>query len=329
MTTMNRQPKFPALSVYLAEKIPLNDLSPQQIAKNSIFITARYRTGSTYLYSLFSSLANTATFYEPLNYHLVDNLDRDDLETQQDKLQFAHTLKGDYLADYQSLDRKKLMRYFRREFNLTNIVMSATEQSDELKEYIHFLLSTYPQKSKVLQFNRIDFRLPWFKVNFPQAFIVNLRRNPRDIYASFVGMFLRKVSGQPQINLEDGVETMIDYVGLNEELDALSTVFSLPCLTDNLNSYQKVYLLNQLSNRWADSFADLVVEYESLIKDPMAVITEIVSYLPTWELSFDREFIEAKQNRINVWKEYHSDSWFKNNEIVCNESLDRIFSKYS
>ncbi|MDY6937933.1 MAG: sulfotransferase [Cyanobacteriota bacterium] len=324
---MNRQPNFSTLSAYLAEKIPLKDLSPQQAVKNSIFITARYRTGSTYLYSLFSSLANTATFYEPLNYHLVDNLDKDEQQTQQDKSQFAHTLKEGYLADYQSLDRNNLIKYFRREFNLTNIVMSATEQNDELKEYIHFLLSTYPQKLKVLQFNRIDFRLPWFKINFPQTFIVNLRRNPRDIYASFVGMFLRKTSEKPQVNLEEGVETMIDYVGLNEELDALSTVFALQSITDRLNSYQKVYLLNQLSNRWADSFADLVVEYESLIEDPMAAIDEILSYLPTWELSFDREFIEAKKNRINVWQEYHADSWFKNNEIVCNELIEQLFSK--
>ena len=324
---MNRPANFPELSAYLVENIPLKDLSPQETLKSSIFITARYRTGSTYLYSLFSSLANTATFYEPLNYHLIDNLDKDDRQTQQDKLQFAHTLKGGYLADYQFLDRKKLIKYFRREFNLTHIVMSATEQSDELKDYIHFLLSTYPQKLKFLQFNRIDFRLPWFKFNFPQALIVNLRRNPRDIYASFVGMFLRKNPGKPQVNLENGVETTIDDVGLNEELDALSRVFALQSLTENLNSYQKIYLLNQLSNRWADLFADLVVEYESLIKDPIAVITEIMSYLPTWKPNFDREFIEAKKNRINVWQEYHPNSWFKNNEIVCDELIEQLFSK--
>jgi hypothetical protein len=36
----------------------------------------------------------------------------------------------------------------------------------------------------VLQFNRIDFRLPWFRHHFPAATILHLARHPRDQWCS-------------------------------------------------------------------------------------------------------------------------------------------------
>jgi hypothetical protein len=154
--------------------------------------------------------------------------------------------------------------------------------------------------------------------------IVNLRRNPRDIYASFVGLYLRSDNGS-QTNLNDGVEKVIDFVGLNEELNALSEVSVPQFSIHELNSYEKIYLLNQLSHQWADYFADIVIEYESLIQDPARELSRIVSEIPNFELKFSSEMPKPRKDRINVWQEYHPDIWFQECEAKCNSLLKKCF----
>lgn len=319
--------KLKGLSAYLQEKEHIvaladTDRDKQKPVKNSIFITSRYRTGSTYLYSLFSSLINTVAFYEPLNYHLVDWLEKDDLEHQKTQVWLSHNLKDGYFYEYKYLERETLTTYFRPEFGIDRMVLSATEQHPELKDYLNFLLSTYPQRLKVLQFNRIDFRLAWIKANFPKALIVNLRRNPRDIYASFVGLYLRS-DNSSQTNLNDGVEKVLDFIGLNEELSALSEVSVPQFSVYELNSYEKIYLLNQLSHLWADRFADLVIHYEALIQDPAGELSRIVTQIPNFELKFSEDMPKPKKDRINVWQEYHSELWFQECEAQCNRLLEK------
>ncbi|MTJ15175.1 sulfotransferase [Anabaena sp. UHCC 0187] len=321
--------KLKGLSAYLQEKKHIPALANidgdrEKIVKDCIFITARYRTGSTYLYSLFSSLANTIAFYEPLNYHVLDWLEKDDLEHQKTQLWLSHNLQDGYFYEYKSLEREVLTKYFKRKFGIERMVLSATEDHSELKDYLNFLLSTYPQKLKVLQFNRIDFRLAWIKANFPGALIVNLRRNPRDIYASFVGLYLRSGNGD-RTNLNDGIEKVIDFVGLNEELNALSEVSVPQFSLHDLNSYEKIYLLNQLSHQWSDQFADLVLEYEALIQDPVGELSKIISHIPKFELKFSGEMPKPRKDRINVWQEYHPEIWFQECEVKCNSLLEKHF----
>lgn len=323
----SKEMKLKGLSAYLQEKkhiaAPANtDENTLKLAKDSIFITARYRTGSTYLYSLFSSLTNSIAFYEPLNYHLLDWLEKDNLEHQKTQFWLSHNLQDGYFFEYKSLKRETLTTYFKPEFGIHRMVLSATEHYPELKDYLNFLLSTYPQRFKVLQFNRINFRLAWIKANFPGALIVNLRRNPRDIYASFVGLYLRSDNGN-QTNLNDGVEKVIDFVGLNEELNALSEVSDPQFSVHELNSYEKIYLLNQLSHQWANCFADLVLEYEALIQDPVGELSRIVSQIPNFELTFSGEILKPRTDRINVWQEYHSELWFQECEAKCNSLLKK------
>ena len=73
------------------------------------------------------------------------------------------------------------------------VIQICTRNFNQLKNYMQFLLSSQVglNKLKVLQFNRIDFRLSWFKFNFPNALIINLRRKSRDVYASYIGVYER------------------------------------------------------------------------------------------------------------------------------------------
>jgi hypothetical protein len=141
--------KLKGLSAYLPEKkhvlalaLANTDGHRQNRVKNSIFIKARYRTGSTYLYSLLSSLTNAIAFYEPLNYHLLDWLEKDDLEHQKTQAWLSHNLQDGYFSEYKSLKRETLITYFNANFGIHRMVLSATEQYPELKDYLNFLLSS-------------------------------------------------------------------------------------------------------------------------------------------------------------------------------------------
>lgn len=310
------------LSSYLEEKMQLNDLKNQNLPKDSIFITARYRTGSTYLYSLFSSLANVAAFYEPLHNQIIDWLNKHDIESEEVKYNASHTFLGNYFSEYKAIDQKLFIRYYRREFGITNIVMSSMDEYDELKDYIAFILSSHPQKLKVLQFNRINFRLPWIKAHFPNALIVNLRRNPRDIYSSYLKLHLKFY--EKEDNSDDDLGETVEGMGLNRELKALTEVSNPIFSIDDLNNYEKIYMLNQLSNKWADQFADLVIEYELLVQDPVGELSKIVSNIPNFELNFESELIEPRKDRVNVWQQYYPESWFKECEAKCDNLIEQI-----
>ena len=314
--------KFSYVNICLREDKYFVHFCKNHQAKNSILITARYRTGSTYLYTLLSSLVDVAAFYEPLNEEVINWLGKDEQSTEENQAVFAHTLRDNYFGEYKSLNREKLKQSHSREFGTNKMVMSRNDYYYKLKNYISFLLSSFPNKLNVLQFNRIDFRLAWFKVNFPQALIVNLRRNPRDTYVSYIETHLRadrKTSFDPNHDL-GGMFCLDFYIKLLG-----STSIPQFCIYE-LNNYEKIYLVNQLSNLWADKFADVIVSYESLVNNPEDVLSEIVANIPNYEFKLVEKIVEPKKNRINVWSKYHPNSWFEKCEEKCDVLLEQILT---
>ena len=47
-----------------------------------------------------------------------------------------------------------------------------------MKQYVQLLIEKASARP-VLQFNRVDFRLPWFRHHFPHATIVHFYRHPK------------------------------------------------------------------------------------------------------------------------------------------------------
>jgi len=312
---------------FITDKNKIQNLDDTE--KACIFITARYRTGSSYLYSLFSSLKNTVAFLEPLHPNLLDIIDKDKNWHETHKLIASHTFKSKYFNEYKSLDVSCLSSLYKDYFSYRKILASASDGYDELKDYLGFILASVPEKLKVLQFNRVDYRLGWLKFNFPQALIVNLRRNPRDIYASYVNSHLkRKGIGVQQKKIEFNPDDNIGYLyHLDEYINVLDRYSIIPINSiEKLNDYEKVYLLNKLSNLWADNFADLVIEYENLIDNPVSILRMIVSQIKGFKLNFATEIIEARKDRVNVWQNYHAEAWFQACESKCDRILEQRLS---
>jgi hypothetical protein len=78
-----------------------------------------------------------------------------------------------------SPDRK----YYREDWVDHELFMDHSSLNYEMFRFIQLLVERAPGRA-VLQFNRVDFRLPWLRYNFPEATIVHLYRHPRDQWCS-------------------------------------------------------------------------------------------------------------------------------------------------
>ncbi|MDT9312582.1 MULTISPECIES: tetratricopeptide repeat protein [Limnospira] len=306
---------------YLQEAKSLK-YNSQDIPKNCVFITARFRTGSSYLYSLLDCLDNADVFYEPLNEDLLNWLPKNEEDSCKNKQLYNHTFGGKYFSEYQSLNlNQDLEKLHSITFSGIKLVMSSKDEFHQMKSYLNFIIDNPSKNYKVLQFNRIDFRLGWVKFHFPNAVIVNLRRNNRDIYASYIEMYKKN----NQTNNYNPYENKIGYLfNLNSYINMFNDFCNYKLENIKINDYEKLYLINRLSNIWSDNFADLVIEYESLVQEPVTAITKIASMIPGLTLKLKKEIIPPYQNRINVWEMYHSESWFLECEQKCEEIIKNI-----
>ncbi len=311
----NNQP-FERLQVYLQEEV--KNLNREETEKDCIFITGRYRTGTTFLYSLFSYLENTAVFYEPLHPDLLEYLDQSQNLSEQLKALNSHTFKGQYFEEYKVLNRDILFSLHQKEFGSRKLIMSTVDSYYDLKNYLFFLIRSLPDLPlKILQFNRVDFRLGWLKKNFPNALIVNLRRNPRDIYASYRSVNTRNMG-------ENNEKEIGGLFYLDQYINLLGKLSSPQICVQQMNTYEKIYFLNQLSNLWSDYLADVILDYEELVEDPVGITSRIASqvkgFTPKWK---NDEIVAAKKDRV-VWQEYHESSWFLNCESKCDNLINQL-----
>src|SRR6266436_6457525 len=145
----------------LAES-PYPDLAIGSVSENdgegTVFITGRFRSGSTLLWNVFRHTPGCTAYYEPLNERRWFDPQRRGAHTDK-----THRQVENYWREYDGLE--KLAAEFREDWNCRNLYMDGSAWDENLKRYIQILL--YEAKGRaVLQFNRVDFRLPWLRAHF-------------------------------------------------------------------------------------------------------------------------------------------------------------------
>ena len=282
----------------------------KKTASAPIFITARFRSGSSFFWQLFRSIETLVAYYEPLNEncwfmggdHVTDP---------------SHIGIKNYDAEYKGLEY--LARVYQHDWPFRNLHMTGWDHDRNLYTYIHELIAETDRRA-VLQFNRMDFRLHWLRSNFPQGKIVHLFRHPREQWMS-----IQKDGGPVSTSYRYRSGDRLDLFYLINWADDLKTVF--PFLEPSgQHPYAIHYYIWYLSFLYGRYYADLSIRYERLVGELETLLPDLMAVL---DVSMDAAMME-KLVRLNTgkttytWPGFADIDWFENIEARCEETVKRF-----
>lgn len=271
-----------------------------------IFITARFRTGSTLLWNLFRNVSLFRAYYEPLHPGLLAHLEH---------TQAGHDGVDSYWDEYWPMV-SWLQKAHRENFGTGRLLLEADDEYPELEQYIRGLIQQSGDRIPVLQFNRVDFRLPWLRRKFPEARLLHLRRNPRDVWISMMRSLPPEEWDEPRMH--DCYDQLLWSLALAADLPFLSS--------NNIrSSYEQHYYLWRLSGLMGERQADRTLDFDvELQSDPEVAIDELAMFVP--EIAPHREQLRAmiKKKQPGMWRKFRTEEWFAEIEHSCEEQLGRL-----
>lgn len=280
-----------------------------------VFITARFRSGSTFLWQLFKNIDGIVCNYEPLNEAAWMLQDRNNATVDN-----THIGVDDYRTEYEGME--DLAQYFDKGWAFHNLYMDETHHAPNLEHYLAELIARAKGRA-VLQFNRVDFRLPWLRAHFPQAKILHLYRHPREQWMSIVdkGEHLA-----PNDRIEPGRITSVDGFYTLEWARDLRTVF--PFLEpDGKHPYELHYFLWRLSYSFGQAYSDISICYEDLIADFDSVARTMFEAVGVRHADMAR-LAQLNHGKPKIrWPEYAEAAWFNEMEAKCDHELQTFFSR--
>ena len=270
-----------------------------------IFISGRFRSGTTVLWNIFNNLPQYKAWYEPLHTNLISQI-------QYVKPKEDHIGVDDYWKNYRNL--KNLKKLHKHQFGQNRLIMEKHECWPELKEYINFLIQNSDDKIQVLQFNRMDLRLSWLKNNFPNSLIINIQRQP---YPQWISS-RKHIKDESMINnesYEDAYDLMQWAIDLSEKFPMLQK-------SDHRNGYFRHYFIWKLSQSVADNHSDLKLRLEDDFFDGSDGIKKLAKLL-NWE----SEDIQIAENLIHKPESVHAKTETPDCFVEIERKVDKIFKK--
>lgn len=279
-----------------------------------IFITARFRSGSTFLWQVFKNIDGVTCYYEPLNEARWFLLDQTTAPLDQ-----THIGVDDYRVEYE--DMEDLAQWFETDWAYQRLYMDETDHDPKLERYITELISRANGRA-VLQFNRVDFRLPWLRAHFPEARILHLYRHPREQWMSILGK-------GAQIGLDFTIESSLDAGGDGfytlEWARDLRHVF--PFLEpEGRHPYELHYLLWRLSYSFGRAYSHKSVCYEDMIVDFENVFRDTCEELGLSGVDVVSLAALNHGKQALRWPQYADDAWYKKLEQKCDRELEIFFA---
>jgi hypothetical protein len=285
-------------------------------SSSPIFITARFRTGSTLLWNLFRHVDGCTSYYEPLNERRWF-----DPATRGDRLDPSHLGATEYWAEYDRLTH--LGRYWDDRWIDRDLFMDRHVHDPALGAYIQGLIDAAP-KCAVLQFNRVDFRLPWLRQQFPAARLVHLYRHPRDQWCSS----LVDPNAVPRtITVREFAS--VDRIYLLRWTTDLSYVFPFLNPAEAEHPYDLFYMIWKLSYAFGRTYADVSVGFENLVQSPAAEIARIMAAcaIHDYDAKALTELIAPQP--IGKWTKWASQDWFAAREAKADAVMSAFFAEPS
>ncbi len=304
-------PRYVPLPPRFARGEVVEEMVPAE--KAPIFVTARFRSGSTFLWQLFRNTPGLTAYYEPLNEN------RWFVAAGRHVVDATHKGVADYRREYAGMD--DLDGIFKTEWTYRQLYMDQRSHDESLHRYIAELIRRSPGRP-VLQFNRVDFRLPWLRAQFPAARIVHLYRDPREQWMSVVMKMDAPIPpkmGLPLSAFNDPFYTL-------EWARDLRHVFPFLEPAEASHPYELHYYLWRLSYLFGKQWADCSLSYEDLIGDVEGQLGALYRVLGVEDAHVPELAALNKGVIEQRWQSYASAEWFFSIERHCERVLTAFFS---
>jgi hypothetical protein len=272
-----------------------------------IFITGRFRSGSTLLWNLFRHLDGCTSYYEPLNERRWF-----DPSARGARVDATHRKVEEYWREYDGLG--ELGHYYQATWNDRHLLMGPDFWEPNLRRYVGLMIERAPGRP-VLQFNRIDFRLPWFRRHFPAARLVHLCRHPRDQWCS-------SLVDPKRFPADADPAGFARHDGFYLLSWARDLRYQFPFLDEReAHPYQLFYYLWKLSYLFGRRYAHHSVCFEQLVEDPGGGLRSLFAAVGVEGYDLERLKGLIVKPALGKWREYAGDDWFRRHEETCEEVL--------
>ncbi len=281
-----------------------------------LFITARFRTGSTLLWNLFRHVEGHTAYYEPFNERRW--FDRSHRGSHTDA---SHLNVTDYWREYNGLDGLNVL--YDEEWVWKHLYMEPAFWNPAMRRFIEILVERAPGRA-VLQFNHVDFRLPWLRGSFPEARIVHLYRHPRDQWVS-------SLFGS-RFPLDGDIASFEACDRFYLRSWARDLKYRFPFLDERgvSHPYALFYYIWKLSYLFGVRYSDYSLAFEDLAADPKAELRRLLDAVGgATPVNVTELASLVAPPEIGRWRHYADDAWFRRHEILCEEVLNRFFASTS
>ena len=188
--------------------------------------------------------------------------------------------------------------------------MDSTSWNPQLRAYIQGLIDAAPGRA-VLQFNRVDFRLPWLRTHFPNARFIHMYRHPRDQWCSS----LVNISSFPRDATIAEFEPHDHFYLLSWARDLSYQFPFLDPRTVN-HAYELFFWIWTLSYWAGRQYCDDSFAFEALCESPLQELTRLMQVAGVKE--YDAEHLKTLiVPQKPKWKHYADHDWFAEREARC------------
>jgi Sulfotransferase family len=306
-------PRVPSESLAaLYPELPLEPKSHDQPrAGRPIFITGRFRSGSTLLWNLFRHASGVTAYYEPFNERRWF-----DPSSRGERIDRTHRGVTDYWREYDGLT--ELAGLYDERWIDTDLFMDAHAWNPRMERFVRILIARARGRA-VLQFNTIDFRLQWFRAVFPEAVFVHIYRHPRDQWCS-------SLLDPPSFPKSGAMSQFSPFDAFYLRRWAHDLRYHFPFLDQTLprHPYELFYYLWKLSYLYGRSFCDHSVGFERLVTSPEVELPALFQACELQDVNFSELLAIIESPQLGKWKDYADDVWFREIEARCETTMDRF-----
>ena len=281
-----------------------------------VFVTGRFRSGSTLIWNLFRHVPGVTSYYEPFNERRW--FDPASRGTGVDQTHLGVT---DYWAEYDGL--AELSQYFQESWKFRHLYMPVSACDMPMQRYIETMIERAPGRP-VLQFNEVDFRLGWLRAWFRGVPIIHIFRHPRDQWCSTLQDAARTAA---QCRVRE-FEAYDGFYLLRWARDLRHT-FPFLSLDGDTFAYELYYQVWKLSYLFGRHYAELSLRFEDLIADPRANIGRILETAGMTEVDIEPLVPLVSPVRTGKWRECADAEWFGEIEARVDATIARYVAAVS